>query len=293
MKIKLKNGPPNKKTQIIITSYVTPIIIALLLITFVVQGYGVQTGSMENTIMTGDLLFANKFIYGAKSPRYLPFTDIPIPFFQLPALTHPRTGDIVVFDWPGYRDQVKPDDQENYVKRCIGTPGDTVQVIDRVLYVNHVMVPFPPNTKFESATVYPKGYPDPGIFPKGSNFNQDYYGPIVVPKKGDVVRLDETDFAKWQTFIEREGHSCELVGSSVLVNGKPVTNYSVEHNYYFMMGDNRENSLDSRFWGFVPDQRIIGKAMIVYWSWDPNTPIYDLPKKIASIAWNRIGILAK
>ncbi len=293
MKSKYENGSQDNKTQLNITSYLSPIIIALLLVTFVVQGYGVQSGSMENTIMTGDLLFANKFIYGAKSPRYLPFTDIRIPFFQLPAFTHPKTGDIVVFDWPGNRDQVKPDDQENYVKRCIGTPGDTVQVIDRVLYVNHVMVPFPPNTKFESTIVYPKGYPDPGIFPKGSNFNQDYYGPIVVPKKDDVVRLDETDFAKWQTFIEREGHTCELVGSSVLVDGKPVTNYSVEHNYYFMMGDNRENSLDSRFWGFVPDQRIIGKAMIVYWSWDPNTPIYDLPKKIASIAWNRIGILAK
>jgi signal peptidase I len=286
-----KERSRNSKTNI--ASYVSPLIIALLLITFVVQGYGVQTGSMENTVMTGDFVFANKFIYGAKSPEYLPFTDIRIPFFSLPALAHPKTGDVVVFDWPGYRDQVRPDDHENYVKRCIGTPGDTIQVIDRVLYVNHAMIPFPPNTKFETTTVYPNGYPDPEIFPKGSNFNQDYYGPIVVPKKGDIVKLNETTFPKWQTFIEREGHSCELSGSHVFVDGDALKSYTVERNYYFMMGDNRENSLDSRFWGFVPEQSIIGEAIIVYWSWDPNAPLYNLPEKIASIAWNRIGILVK
>ncbi len=293
MKKKSENDRQRKKSQSRITSYLSPLIIALLLITFVVQGYGVQSGSMENTVMTGDFVFANKFIYGAKSPQYLPFTNVRIPFFQLPAFTHPSTGDVVVFDWPGYRDQVRADDHTNYVKRCIGTPGDTVQVIDRILCVNHTMIPFPPNAKFEIANIYPKGYPDPAIFPKGSGFNQDNYGPIVVPKNGDVVRLDENTFARWQTFIEREGHSCELSGSTVIVDGKPATTYTVERNYYFMMGDNRENSLDSRFWGFVQDDHIIGKAMIVYWSWNPNIPIYDLLHKIASIEWNRIGIIVK
>ncbi|HUI31112.1 MAG TPA: signal peptidase I [Candidatus Acidoferrales bacterium] len=293
MKLKFKKGRRDENSNGWIGTYVSPVIIVLLLTTFVVQGYGVQSGSMENTVMTGDFVFANKFIYGAKSPQYFPFTDISIPFFQLPAFAHPKTGDIVVFDWPGYRDQVKPDDHENYVKRCIGTPGDTVQIKARVLFVNHVIIPFPPDTKFETAAVYPDGYPDPGIFPKRSDFNQDYYGPIVVPKKGDIIKLDETSFPKWQTFIEREGHSCELSGSHVLVDRSPVKTYTIERNYYFMMGDNRENSLDSRFWGFVPEQSIIGKAMIVYWSWDPNIPFYDIPSKIASIAWNRIGILVK
>ena len=294
MKQKIENQQhAGKNPKAGIFSYLSPILVALLLITFVVQGYGVQTGSMENTVMTGDFVFANKFIYGAKSPQYFPFTDVRIPFFILPALARPKIGDVVVFDWPGYRDQVRPDDQENYVKRCVGTPGDTVQVISRVLFVNHEMIPFPPNTKFETATIYPNGYPDPEIFPKGSNFNQDFYGPVVVPKKGDVIKLDAVSFPEWQTFIEREGHSCKLYGSSVLVDDKPATYYFVERNYYFMMGDNRENSLDSRFWGFVPEQSIIGKAMIVYWSWDPNVPIYDLRRKIASIAWNRIGIIVK
>ncbi len=276
-----------------IPGYFTTLMIALLIVTFVVQGYGVQTGSMENTVMTGDWVFANKFVYGAKSPRYLPFTNIRIPFLQFPAFSHPKTGDVVVFDWPGYRDQVRPDDHENYVKRCIGTPGDTVQVIDRILYVNHTMIPFPPSTKFETATVYPKGFPNQEIFPIGSNFNEDNYGPIVVPKKGDCIKLDAAAFVRWQTFIEREGHSCEVRGSSVYVDCKPVKNYRVQRDYYFMMGDNRENSLDSRFWGFVPGESILGKAMIVYWSWDPNIPVYDITQRIASIKWNRIGILIK
>ena len=293
MKQKSENHKPQIKFQATISSYLSPLVIALVIITFVVQGYGVQSGSMENTVMTGDFVFANKFIYGAKSPQYLPFTSVRIPFFELPAFTHPKTGDVVVFDWPGYRDQVRPEDQENYVKRCIGTPGDTIQVVNRVLYVNHTMIPFPPNAKFETTAIYPKGYPDPQIFPRGSSFNQDYYGPIVVPKKGDILKLDETTFAKWQTFIEREGHNCELNGTDVVVDGAPTSTYQVEHNYYFMMGDNRENSLDSRFWGFVPDDHIIGKAMIVYWSWNPKAPMYDIFAKLGSIQFNRIGILVK
>jgi len=293
--MKKKSNERKRKEHIVVISsgYFAPIIVALLLTTFVVQGYGVPTGSMENTVMTGDMLWGNKLIYGAKSPQYFPFTNIRIPFLQLPAFAHPRTGDVVIFDWPGNRDEVRPVDHENYLKRCIGTPGDTVQLINRVVYVNHRMIPFPPNAKIETVTIYPKGYPDPEIFPKGSDFNSDNYGPIVVPKKADNIKLNAEAFQKWQIFIEREGHSCELHGTSVFIDGKPVTNYTVEHDYYFMMGDNRENSLDSRFWGFVPKQSVLGKAMIVYWSWNPDIPIYDLPQKIASVAWNRIGILVK
>ncbi len=107
------------------------------------------------------------------------------------------------------------------------------------------------------------------------------------------LQLDGTTIARWRTFIEREGHTCEFSGSSLRVDGKSVTDYAVERNYYFMMGDNRENSLDSRFWGFVPEQSIIGKALIAYWSWDPNIPFYDLFSKMSSIKWNRIGILVR
>ncbi len=290
-----KNAPKPRKKKLkdSIEGLVFAIIAALLLKTFVVEAYRIPTGSMENTLLVGDFLLVNKFIYGSKSPQYLPFTDVSIPFFQLPPLKYPHRGDVIVFEWPGDRDQVQPPEPVNYIKRCVGLPGDTVQVINRVVYVNGQVVPFPPQVKFDSFTMLPKGYPNQQIFPPGSDFNEDNYGPTVVPKKGDVARLSSKDFPRWKIFIEREGHSCELRGSTVYVDNKPTTDYKVEHNYFFMMGDNRENSLDSRFWGFVPFQNVVGEAMIVYWSWDPEIPFYDIFSKLGSVRWGRIGMLIK
>lgn len=290
---KASTKPPKKKLRDSIEGLVFAIIAALLLKVFVVEAYRIPTGSMENTLLVGDFLLVNKFIYGSKSPQYLPFTSVSLPYFQLPSLRLPRRGDIIVFEWPGDRDQVKPPEPTNYIKRCIGLPGDTIQVIDRVVYVNGQIVPYPAGVKFESYATLPKGYPNPQIFPEGSDFNEDFYGPIVVPKKGDVIHLNTADFLKWRIFIEREGHACDMRGSTVFVDNKPVTEYTVMRNYYFMMGDNRENSLDGRFWGFVPYQNIVGEAMIVYWSWDPDVPIYSIFSKLGSVKFGRIGMLIK
>lgn len=285
--------PSKKRLRDSIEGLIFAIIAALLLKTFVVEAYRIPTGSMENTLLVGDFLLVNKFIYGSKSPQYLPFTDIQLPYFQLPSLRTPRHGDVIVFEWPGDRDQVKPPEPTNYIKRCIGLPGDTVQVINRLLYVNSGIVPYPTDVKFEALTMLPKGYPNPQIFPEGSDFNEDNYGPIVVPHKGELIPLDQSDYLKWKIFIRREGHSCDIQGGTVYVDGKPVKNYSIEDNYYFMMGDNRENSLDSRFWGFVPFKNIVGEAMIVYWSWDPEIPFYSLFSKLGSVRWGRIGMLIR
>lgn len=272
---------------------VAPITFALLLITFVVQGYGVPTGSMENTIMPGDYLFVNKFIYGARTPDSIPFLNVHIPYFRFPGFDAPHRGDIIVFIWPGDRDEVNPTVDTDYVKRCIGLPGDTIRIVSRVVYVNGKPIAFPPGAKFGTYSVIPKGYADPMIFPEGSDFNADNYGPIIVPRKGEKLHLDKSDFLKWKVFIEREGHMCDLRDSAVYVDGKATAEYTVQRNYYFMMGDNRENSLDSRYWGFVPFKNIIGKAMIIYWNWDQAIPLYDFPAKLASIKWNRIGIIPR
>ncbi len=140
---------------------------------------------MENTLLVGDFLLVNQFIYGSKSPQYIPFTDTSIPYFQLPPLKYPHRGDVVVFEWPGDRDQVTAPEPTDYIKRCIGTPGDTIQIVNRVVYVNGQLVPYPAGVKFDPFAILPKGYPNPQIFPEGSNFNEDNYGPIVVPKKGE------------------------------------------------------------------------------------------------------------
>ena len=284
---------PKRKLRDSIEGLVFAIIAALLLKVFVVEAYRIPTGSMENTLLVGDFLLVNKFIYGSKSPQYVPFTDVHLPYFQLPSLRLPHRGDVIVFDWPGDRDEVKPPEPTNYIKRCIGLPGDTIQVINRVVYVNSKLVQYPPQVKFEAFTMLPKGYPNPQIYPEGSDFNEDNYGPIVVPKKGEVIHLSQSNYLKWHIFIMREGHSCDQTGSQVYVDGKPRTDYTVQDNYYFMMGDNRENSLDSRFWGFVPFKNIVGEAMIVYWSWDQSIPFYNVVSKIESVRWGRIGTIIR
>jgi signal peptidase I len=127
---------------------------------------------------------------------------------------------------------------------------------------------------------------------------------VVVPKKGDVISLTPENLERWDTFIRREGHSVERdPRGAILIDGKASSTYTVERNYLFAMGDNRDNSLDGRFWGFVPEENLIGTPMIVYWSWDPDKPILDLTSvksiftgfvdKCGSIRFGRIGTLVK
>jgi len=266
------------------------LIIFLILNSFVLASFEVPTGSMENTVMTGDFLFVNKFIYGGTSPRTIPFTSYRIPWFRIPGFREVKRQDVIVFEFPGNRDEVKPE-FVYYLKRCIALPGDTLEIRNKVVYVNNILQPTPKHMKFENPYIQPKGIKNENIFPPLSNFNEDNYGPIRIPKKGDTINLSIENYPDWKIFIEREGHSTSTSGSFVLVDGKPTSKYIVEHDYYFGMGDNRDNSLDSRFWGFIPKENIVGTPMIVYWSWDPNIPLFDIFKKLSSIKFKRIGTI--
>ncbi len=197
-----------------IESFGIALILALIIKCSVVEAYKIPSGSMEDTLLIGDFLLANKFIYGAK---------IPLLPLHLPAIREPKPGDIVIFKYP--RDQ-----KVNYIKRCVAIEGQTVEIRDKVLYVDGKRVPDPPLAK----------HTDPRI---GSSRRgpRDNFGPYKVPK----------------------GH-------------------------LFMMGDNRDNSADSRYWGPLSRKLVLGKAMIIHWSWapDPNAPIVStndllsIPKNI-------------
>ncbi|MDF1612139.1 signal peptidase I [Stygiobacter electus] len=266
-------------------------IAALLIKTFLIETSRVPTGSMESTIKVGDFLFVNKFIYGSSSPRTIPFTSVVLPYFQLPAIKEPERGDIVVFEYPGDRDELKPVEIVNYVKRCIGVPGDTIYIDNKVVFVNGKEAPRPANIQYINNYVSPKGVANPRIFPAGSNFNEDNYGPIVVPKKGDVIELTPENIEAWRTIIDREfgERVVTLEGDQVLIKGKPTNKYTIQKDYYFMMGDNRDDSADSRFWGFVPRDKVVGQAFMVYWSWDPSIPFSDLFNLLGSVRINRIA----
>ena len=177
--------------------------LALFVRTFFVQAFRIPSESMEDTLLVGDFLFANKLVYGPK----LPFVDT-----RLPAIRPPKQGDIIIFRYPG-------DPKVDYIKRCVALEGQTVELIDDQLFVDGVL-------QDEPFTKYVFGHrPD------------RHFGPFTVPA----------------------GH-------------------------IFMMGDNRDNSADSRAWGPLDKNLIAGKAMFIYFSWNPRSH---------SIRFSRIGDLIK
>ena len=261
---------------------------------FVLASFEVPTGSMENEIMAGDFLFVNKFLYGGTTPRTIPFTNVRLPWFRVPAIRSVERGDVIVFEFPGQREEIQSPEFMFYLKRAVAISGDTVQVINRTLYVNGRPAPIPRNMKFNNMNGRPQGWADPKIFPRDAPYNEDFWGPMVVPKKGDTIALSASTFIRWATFIGREGHRARLDDRArVLVDGTPVTRYIVERNYLFGMGDNRDNSLDSRFWGFIPEESIVGTPMVVYWSWDPDRPLTSIVDKLESIRLGRIGTIIR
>jgi signal peptidase I len=148
--------------------------------------------------------------------------------------------------------------------------------------------------KFLNPVPTPRGIGNPYIFPKFSNFNEDNYGPLYVPKKGDTVQLSIDNIEQYRTLINREygREVVKVIGDEITIDGVPAKTYVIKKNYYFMMGDNRDDSADSRFWGYVPEDLIIGEPLIIYWSWDKEIPMFpDVIKKLSSIRLNRIAKL--
>lgn len=235
------------------------VVLALGVKTFVVDAVHVPSASMEDTLLPGDFLLVNKFVYGPCTPHYMPLTGSRLPVLRLPAPGSPARGDVIVFYAP---DGIPP---RLYVKRLIGLPGDTVMFRGGVLFVNGRAAGLPPGAK-------------PSRAPASD------FGPVVVPAAGDHLELREADAGRWEPLVRLEGHSvARSPADGVLIDGVPVRSYAVRENYYFVLGDNRDDSLDSRAWGFVPFDSIVGRAMLVYWSVDAN----------AGIRWTRAGTVIR
>lgn len=263
--------------------------IALFLKVFFIEAFGIPTPSMNNTLMVGDFLFVNKFCYGVRSPRAVPLTGIRLPHGKiLPGYTAPEPGDVVVFEYPGGGETVEQPNVLNYVKRLIALPGDTVEIAGRRVFVNGNRQGDPPDAVF-GPHVLGQGDFDADIYPKGSGYNRDWWGPVVVPYEGMEIELTLENIDRWRLFIEREGHSVRFTAEgAVQVDGSADNIYTVENDYYFVLGDHRDNSEDSRYWGFVPEQNIIGKAMLIYWSWNSRIPMTSPFDLLGSIRWERI-----
>ena len=185
------------------------IVLALFIRTFVVQAFKIPSGSMKQTLMIGDHILVNKFIYGVR---------LPVLRKMLIPVREPKRGDIIVFRFP-------EDPKKDFIKRVVGVAGDVIEIRNKRLFVNgeHVNHPYQVHT-------------EPHIIPAGVQ-PRDNYGPVTVPPKS-----------------------------------------------VFVMGDNRDHSYDSRFWGYVDLDEVKGEAFIIYWSWD---------KEDFGVRWKRIGKLLK
>ena len=178
-----------------VEAIVTALILALVIRAFIIQAFKIPSGSMIPTLLIGDHILVNKFLYGTK----IPFTDKKILIIRKPV-----KGDIIVFKYP-------ENPQKDFIKRVIAAEGDIIEERDKIVYVNGNMVSEPYAVHYDR------------YLRSGGNDPRDNFGPLIVPK--DKV---------------------------------------------FVMGDNRDQSYDSRYWGFVDMKEIRGKALIIYWSWDPD-----------------------
>ncbi len=335
-------------------------IVVPILNIFVIQSYAIPTSSMEGSMLVGDKLFVSKLHYGPRipnTPLALPFMHntipfiggrsfselIKLPYWRLPSFTSIKNNDVVVFNYPDdFRRALPVDKRENYIKRCLGIPGDSLSVVDKQVFVNSAPVDNPIHLQgqylvttnglnFSSAQlknlgvniqeykmrnrqagnkqrrmfldpekaerlktfsnvvdvqpiIAQAGTPD-NCYPKQSkefNWNKDNYGPIYLPKRGDKIEMNRKNYLLYEKNIRIYENNPSLAwkNGKAQIDGKVVKNYEFKMDYYWMMGDNRDNSLDSRMWGMVPEDHIVGKPIFV---WMSNCSDCSFPK----IRWGR------
>ena len=270
------------------------IVSVLILRATVIEAYNVPTGSMETTIKIGDFILGNKFIYGIRTPDWIgiPWTNFgfSVPYFRLPGFEEPKTGDVVIFrypndKWPGI--QIGPHDPSlNYIKRCIAGPGQTLEIIEKDIFIDGVEFALPEHGRASKLNVYDDEYAERMIFPRGIG-NRDYFGPLKIPAVGDTLQFSEVNLDHAVNVISLEGHEVQPGNSGQLkIDGEIQDHYICEQNHYFMMGDNRDNSHDSRYWGLVPESNIIGEAILTYLSWEQTEP--NIIKRLFKIRPSRM-----
>lgn len=350
-----------------VSSIVFAIVAATLVHTYFMQPYTIPTSSLEKSLLVGDFLFVSKFHYGARTPSTviaapMVHDSLPLmkaksylnkphlPYFRLPGFEKIKRNEIVVFNWPVdtvrfFRDKAnihidKPiDKKSNYVKRCVGIPGDSLEIRDGYIYINGEKSILPdralpqfmhrvetggqqlspailkrynvteggfygdyyllnltdenagklksnPLVKSVTKLLTPKGEYSASVFPHNSQYpwSIDNYGPIYIPEAGKTVELNAKSLPFYKRIIEvYENNNLTISGNEIFINGKLATTYTFKQDYYWMMGDNRHNSEDARYWGYVPFDHVVGKPVFIWFSWDSNGE--GIAKKIR---WERV-----
>ena len=329
-------------------------IILLVVRSFFFQFYTVTHNKMEPTLLPGDYLVVNKLSFGPRLPITffaLPFNDNFIPFlniksyvdiFRFPYMRLKfgkiNRNDILVFNYPNMYD-VGADLKPLNISRCIALPGDTLQIKDKVVFINgkatndsafailHYRITtdgtffsqhfldslhirgkliadmgiyefyITPNLANQLKTIpYIKyiqkvsdfwGYNSTLCFPENSKtigWNKDYFGTVVIPKKGQTVNLTLKNIDAYREIItnyENNDLQIDVKQKQILINNEVADSYTFKQDYYFVMDDNREMAKDSRYWGFLPESHIVGKASTIWLSIEKN-------KDSSKIRWDRM-----
>jgi len=259
------------------SSWTGTIIIVLFLIFFVIQSFVIPSGSMKNTLLVGDFLFAQKFVYGIPIPK-IPWLEIPV----APDINNnghliegdrPKRGDIVIFLYP-------KNHKIHYVKRCVAKGGDEIIYQDKHLYIHfkegdkYIREHYPPE---KIKRIFRQLWVDNPYIDK---FRGIHYTP---ERHENIFEILIKTYVYGDEGIDLSPiYARELGGNTYDINGRPVNALykKVEDGHFYMVGDNRDNSNDSRFWGSVPYSLIIGKPWFIYFSWDSNS---------SKVRWDRVG----
>ncbi|MEO6346470.1 MAG: signal peptidase I [Aquaticitalea sp.] len=368
-----------------VSSILFAIVAATIVHTYFIQPFTIPSSSLEKSLLVGDFLFVSKIHYGARIPMttvaapmvhdtipvikiksYL-FDDnkgsnswknkFQLPYLRIPGFERIERNDIVVFNQPADtlldmndfhpdRNYYKPIDKKtNLVKRCVGIPGDSLEIRNGHVFINGKENPLPDRARLQfsytiefkgqftsNEQVYEllrryditdgigydsdtktyfvqateeaanrvknhpniasitlkketKGAHNAAVFPQDPNFswNTDFFGPIFIPKKGTTINLNLEVLPIYKRLItEYEGHQMSVSGNQIFIDNQVSETYTFAQDYYWMMGDNRNNSIDARFWGFVPFNHVVGKPVFIWMSWDTNG------KGLGKIRWNRL-----
>lgn len=260
------------------------IILIIILKVFCFASFTVPSGSMEPTLKTGDYILVNKMIFGPRVFKDWKFwTDGNLEMRRLKGLRSIKRNEILVFNFPisNYNwSKIEMDFNSHYVKRCVGIPGDTLYIANGFykvkgcsdtlgIYPNQLMLSNMTNKRSKDGTF--KFVP----FDSVGRYTITELGPFYIPKANDTLNIDSQNISLYSRLIVYEtGKKIEIIHNKVLLEGKIISRYIFKLNYYFMAGDNVFGSYDSRYWGLLPEDHIIGKVAFIWKSKDENTGKY-------------------
>ena len=319
-KKRYKEGEKRSAANEWLDAVIFAVIVVSFINIFFFQAFKIPSSSMERTLYTGDHLFVSKLTYGPRLPQTpltVPFTHnvifgkesystlIQKDYKRLKGFRNVRRGDIVVFGFPNgdtvlrkapsedyyslcrfYGKQkvvsslgpviARPADKvDHYVKRCVAVPGDTLEIREGLVWIDGVKQETYPGMQISrNIEKVQSDYREIFPFSPDYTWTRDEFGPLWIPEKGATVELTRENLPLYERIIRVYEHSSV---EEALAAGS----YTFKQDYYFMMGDNRHNSLDSRYWGFVPEDHIVGRPVVIWLSTDEGK---RFPK---NIRWGR------